>query len=279
MKNITAGYETALAGEVTQIATCWRCERRDGQVFGFTDHDNPLIFDGLEYEASSGYTATAVKDSDTLAVDNLDVEGVFKSDRITDDDLLAGLWDYAEVRIFEVVWSDLSLGALKVRKGRMGNVTMGKLSFNAELRGLMQNLQQEVGRLYGVACDADLGDSRCGVDLDALMVTGSVVYRNDNRVLFDTSRTEADGYFDYGLLTWTSGNNAGLSMEVKRYIQVNGLIELALPMFYDVFSTDTFELRPGCNKAFSTCIAKFDNADSFRGFPHIPGPSKMISGG
>lgn len=278
-KSISTALQIAQAAETSTFATCWRCERRDGQVFGFTDHDRVLTIDGLDYEASSGYTATAIRDTQTLAVDNLDVEGVFASGQITEEDLLAGLWDYAEVRIFEVDWSDLTKGIMRLRKGRIGAVTTGKLSFNAELRGLMQNLQQQVGRLYGPACDADLGDARCGVDLDALMVTGAVEYRNDNRVIFDSSRTEADGWFDYGLLTWVTGNNAGLSMEVKRYLNVSGLIELVLPMPYTVFAGDQYEIRPGCDKAFTTCVNKYSNGDRFRGFPHVPGPSRMISGG
>lgn len=278
MKSISIGLAESYSKTTTSIATCWRVQRRDGAVFGFTDHESTLNIAGLDYEASSGYTATAIRDTQDLAVDNLDVEGVFASGRITEEDLLAGLWDYAEVRIFEVDWKDLSKGILRLRKGRMGAVTSGKLSFNAELRGLMQHFQQQVGRLYGAGCDADLGDSRCGIDLDTFMVTGSITSFNDRRVLFDSSRTEENGWFDFGLITWTSGNNAGLSMEVKRYLLSTGLIELVLPMPFPVFATDQYELRPGCDKAFSTCKAKYNNVVRFRGQPHVPGPSRMISG-
>ena len=30
-------------------------------------------------------------------------------------------------------------------------------------------------------------------------------------------------------------------------------------------------IRAGCDKAFATCKAKFDNASNFQGFPHLPG--------
>jgi uncharacterized phage protein (TIGR02218 family) len=32
-----------------------------------------------------------------------------------------------------------------------------------------------------------------------------------------------------------------------------------------------FSVLAGCDKAFSTCKKKFDNALNFRGFPHLPG--------
>ena len=34
-----------------RAALCWRVERADGEVFGFTDHDAPITFGGLTYEA------------------------------------------------------------------------------------------------------------------------------------------------------------------------------------------------------------------------------------
>jgi uncharacterized phage protein (TIGR02218 family) len=31
------------------------------------------------------------------------------------------------------------------------------------------------------------------------------------------------------------------------------------------------ELRDGCDKRFTTCVARFANAANFRGEPHLPG--------
>jgi hypothetical protein len=33
----------------------------------------------------------------------------------------------------------------------------------------------------------------------------------------------------------------------------------------------------GCDKLFSTCRTKFDNAENFRGFPHMPGNDFTLS--
>jgi hypothetical protein len=57
MKTLTAEFAAHIAGEVTTLATCWRLERTDGWVCGFTDHDQDIGYDGLTYVASTGFHA------------------------------------------------------------------------------------------------------------------------------------------------------------------------------------------------------------------------------
>lgn len=38
-----------------------------------------------------------------------------------------------------------------------------------------------------------------------------------------------------------------------------------------VVEGDALVLTAGCDRRFATCRAKFENAEQFRGFPHIPG--------
>ena len=51
--------------------------------------------------------------------------------------------------------------------------------------------------------------------IQGLTVTGTVTGVTDARVFTDTSRSEAHDFFMGGLVTWTSGDNNGLKMEVK----------------------------------------------------------------
>ena len=48
-------------------------------------------------------------------------------------------------------------------------------------------------------------------------------------------------------------------------------IELWQPANAAIEEGDAFVVTAGCNKRFSTCRQKFDNAVTFRGFPHMPG--------
>ena len=63
-----------------------------------------------------------------------------------------------------------------MRRGAIGQVRRGRLAFVAEVRSLAHLLNQTVGRTFQHACDAELGDARCGVDLDdpAFKGAGSV---------------------------------------------------------------------------------------------------------
>jgi len=271
VKGASAGLATHLAGELTTLATCWKITRRDGQVLGFTTHVQDLTVSGVTYLSAIGsYTATAIRTSSDMAVDNLDVDAIFDSSSLSEVDLRAGKYDFAQVEIFQVNYADLTQGVLKLRRGWLGEVASHGHYFKAELRGLMQALQQTIGRVYGKRCDADLGDTRCKVNLPGITIT-SAVTSVASRQQFDGSAVPGRRG---GLLTWTSGANNGAKMEVHS-VSVNTIV-LVLPMGYDIAVGDTYTVYPGCDKLLSTCKAVFSNVVNFRGFPYIPGPDKAL---
>lgn len=288
MKSISAGLATHLAGEVTTLATCWRVTQIHGGSptlqLGFTDHDKDLVISGVTYKSIVGFNASDVATNSSLAVDNLDVLGVLSSPSITEDDLRAGLWDYAEIRIFLVNWANLSHGSYKMRFGHLGEVTVKRDSFSAELRGLMQELSTSIGQITSPACRTQLGDIECGVNLTGspgYTVTGAITAVGNEITLFDSSRFEAAGYFTHGKITFTSGLNRYLSMEVKDFSSGSpiGTIILHLPMPYAVGIGDTYSMHAGCDKIITTCIAKFNNVVNFRGEPYLPGIDKIVQVG
>ena len=63
----------------TTLCWCWRLTRRDGIELGFTDHDRDVTFDGTTFEAAAGFTATEMRDSVGLSVDNLEVTSALTS--------------------------------------------------------------------------------------------------------------------------------------------------------------------------------------------------------
>lgn len=172
MKTASAELDAHFQQEVTTLTTCWRITRLDLEQFHFTEHDKniPFDIDGLgtsaTYKASSSYNRSAIKNDDTLAVDNLDLTGVLALVDVDETDLRRGLFDYAVVEIFMVNWEDLTQGAMKLRKGRLGEATItGNGLFFAELRGLTQAYSRRIGELYTPECRVDLGDERCKVPI------------------------------------------------------------------------------------------------------------------
>ena len=281
MRVLPAGLQEHLDSGATTLCWCWRVLRADGVTLGFTDHDHDLVFNGATFEAATGFAASDVESTVGLGVDNLDVESVLRSGTLNEDDLAAGLFDGAEVEIFRVNWQDTSQRAL-IRTGQLGEVTRGRHSFRAEIRGLAHELQQPKGRLYQFGCDVDLGDARCTVDLElaAFKSAGSVTQSDGARVLSVSGLDSFESdWFTRGLLTWTSGANTSLKMEVKLHTKAVGAvtIELWQLMCQPIAVGDAFSVTAGCDKQFSTCRGKFNNVVNFRGFPHIPGNDFAVS--
>ncbi len=48
-------------------------------------------------------------------------------------------------------------------------------------------------------------------------------------------------------------------------------LELWQPAALPLVAAQTFTVSAGCDKQLGTCRAKFANAATFRGFPHMPG--------
>ncbi len=106
-------------------------------------------------------------------------------------------------------------------------------------------------------------------------VSGTVKAVSDRYGFTDTARTEADDYWTGGLITWTSGANTGRKMEIRSF--ASGVFDLFLPMPSEIAVGDTYAVQPGCDKSFSTCCAKYNNAANFRGEPHVPGTDAVLS--
>jgi uncharacterized phage protein (TIGR02218 family) len=281
VKTLPTGLQAHLDSGVTTLAWCWKLERRDGAVLGFTDHDRNLDFDGVTFAAATGFTASEVVSSLGLAIDNLEVQGALAAAVIAEDDLAAGIYDGASVELWRVNWADTDQRVL-MRKGTLGEVTRGELAFTAELRGLAHALHQTVGRTFQRLCDADLGDTRCGVDLDAAQFKGAGIVDGvaDDRVLTVSGLGAFDSnWFRFGRLAWTSGANAGRLAEVKGHGRSSASTTLTLWQRAPkpVEAGDTFTVTAGCDKTLDTCKARFDNIENFRGFPHMPGNDRAFA--
>ena len=57
--------------------------------------------------------------------------------------------------------------------------------------------------------------------------------------------------------------------------QYNSII-LASELPYKIEVGDNFNITAGCDKQFSTCCNKFNNAINFRGEPHLPGTDILL---
>jgi hypothetical protein len=420
MKTITLAMDAHLLGEVTSLASLWKITRTDGTVMGFTDHDEDIVYGGVTYKASTGWTRSQLQETSNFAVNTADIMSLLDDVTITKADLRAGKYNHAAVEMFMINWEDHAMGVIKVTRGWYGEVVRLGDKYSVEYRNIMKALEQNICETYSERCRADLGDARCGVDVSTLWQNGSVVSvtsrqkfrasgirglsspldntppapsivlaggghlragedvwlravlitaagkttmgfatKISNTVLnnkitvslpalpgwmtavtgweiygaynvhnatepnynqyvrlnepsaiavlssFDidhiptpselsTTWTPLGGtqppdddssnlgtsnpldYFNVGLLTWLTGANAGLSMEIKYLNSSTIELNLFLPMGFPVVEGDTFQARPGCNKTMANCNA-FGAILNFRGEPHVPGRDKVLA--
>jgi len=283
MKQLSTDLQSHLDTGATTLCWCWRLTRTDGVELGFTDHDRDLTFDGATFEADSGFTASEVASSIGLSVDSMEAEGALQSDHLNETDLAQGLYDNAVVEVWRVNWADVSERVL-MRKGNLGEVSVNDGAFVAEVRGLAHELNQAQGRVYQAQCDADLGDDRCKVNLNASAFAGSgsvdSVVAPASIVVSGIDSFDA-GWFSRGFLTWDTGGNAGIKMEVKRHAKSGGTrtLDFWQAPAVAIQAGDAFTIKAGCDKQLATCRDKFDNVKNFRGFPHIPGNDFIVEGG
>ncbi len=278
MKALSAPLLAHYALGTTTLATCWKATLTNGTVVAATSHDTDIVFGGVTYFSTQGYTGTDIESTAALNPDNLELSGFLQSPAITDADIYSGRWDYAAIELFEVNYADLTQGKNVLRSGTLGEVKAGRSAFTAELRGVMQAYTRTIVRLTTKECTADLGDSRCKKVLTAFTFTGTVGSVTGNRVINDAARTQAANYFTAGKLTFTSGLNNGLSMEVKSSIV--GQLTLYEAMPFAIAPGDTYSVIAGCTKRFTEdCGTKFANKVNFRGFPHLPGADIYKPGG
>ncbi|WIY52464.1 DUF2163 domain-containing protein [Devosia sp. YIM 151766] len=280
MKAISSGLQAHLDSGATTLAWCWRITRSDGVVHGFTDHDRVLAFLGTDFEPDSGFIASEIRTGSDLAVDAQDAEGVLSSDRITETDILDGRWDNAVVEVWRVNWRNVSQRVL-MRQGNIGQVRRGRSIFVAEMRSLAHVLNQTVGRVYQASCDADLGDSRCKINLEssAYRGTGAVAAFSGGRAFTASGLGSfASELFSLGTIQWTSGANNGRRADAASHSVSGGVVSVALleEPVRGIEAGDTFLIRAGCDKALGTCRTKFSNVVNFRGFPTIPGHDAIL---
>ena len=288
-----------LASEVTTLATCWHVKRRDGVVYGFTDHDCDICINGTTYWACGGFKASAIATSSSLAVDNLNIAGALQHEAISTNDLLSRLYDYAEIELFMADYECSLPEKLALRRGWLGEVHMSEQKFVVEVRGLTQALIAKVGDLYSAGCRASFGDDRCraggGANLVIMNMVVSEVLGDDeilseslrevvhNRKIFDPSgaiilevneRLMFEKMIAYGRIRFCSGDNSGWEMETRDY--KNGMLRTSGPMPHGVLVGDEFMVIYGCDKSLKMCGSTYNNVANFRGEPHIPNASRGL---
>jgi uncharacterized phage protein (TIGR02218 family) len=267
---------------VTCIALAWRITRADGVRVAVTQHDRDIVFGGTTFVSTGSFIGADHEKDLGLSPDRTALSGALRVGAISEADLALGRWDQAKVEAFWVDWSN-PVDFIPMWQGLVAGVSWRGSNFDLDIVGPQSVLNREIGRVYARTCDAVLGDARCKVDLAApgralsAAITAKVA---DRCVAIALPATLIAGDFVGGAFAVVSGA-AGLWQCDVTNIEVTPttwLISTSRPFPIAPAIGDMIKITLSCDKAFSTCKARFANALNFRGQPTLPGDDIAFGG-
>ncbi len=274
-----------------------------GHPFPSKYAQNMTVVTPVTYVPADGLTFSALEHKDDGSPNNTQVTGFLRGSGIDEADIRARLYDGATFELRTVNWSDLTQGDMKLLSGTVGDVTMVNGQFQIELRGLNQWLTTMVGAVYGPICRAELFGGgaegidpanhwKCRLNRADWVQTGTLLSVSDSLTLVPSpssallmigSATPAvaapAGWFDSGVIKFTSGALSGFSFEVSTWDGTTLVLFGGAPMPFPPAAGDSFQIEPGCSKLMSICHSKFNNAVNFAGEPNIPGINVLSTAG
>lgn len=176
-------------------------------------------------------------------------------------------------RSFAKNYGGNSCGSLHVFSGRVSSLS--KISgheVSMSIRSDLEILDVQMPRnVYMAQCIHTLYDTGCTLSKAAFTVTGNTTGGSTTSQV-NCNLAQAAGYFDLGVIKFTSGQNNQVQRTVRKHN--NGVVQVIPPLPYAPLTGDLFQIRPGCDKQLTTCSAKFSNSGNFRGYPFIPAPEQ-----
>ena len=259
------------------LAFCWKITREDGLVLGFTEHDRLLEIEGITYQPIGSPSPTSFAATSELSVDNSGMDGLIFPGLVEQEDLIAGKFDNAAVEVFIADW----WGSSKIRTLQLGNI--GQITFNnriyqAEVRGIAQKLQQARVKRTVSLCPLRFGEqgpNKCNKDLSGLTDSGSVT-DVDTSSMFSVPTGRPSKFFNEGTLTFTSGKNEGVTLDIQTHQGSRIILWEPAPFKPEV--GDNCILVAGCEKTLKAC-KEYNNIENFGGDPFVPGTDFYLRGG
>lgn len=289
MRAVDPRLKASIQAEAATLTILLKIAPKIGTPLGFTRHPDDIAFDGLTYRASPGMGVSQLQTATGLSVDNLDASGLLDDQIITEADVLGGKYDSAKHELSIVDYEHLDYGKMLLLSGRVYEIRLADEVFTAQLGSLGSLLGRPVGSVTSPRCRVkQFGDAQCGINLDGNHPTLNLPYRLSGatittvtgRLSFQIAgAVHPTGFFNNGRLLFTSGGNAGLAIEVKRYAReadnATGTFTLQEPLLRAFAVGEVFTVTAGCNRTYSQCD-EYGNAVNQRAEPFTPGMRRLL---
>lgn len=274
MRTASAGFTTALGQEVTTLCRLFRVTRLDGTVYRFTDAVEPVVYAGDTYRSDVSFTSSAIlTTAEFLQAQSVNVNIALADDAIKEADLRSRRYKGAKGELFIFDYSNPTNGALRMYTGRFGRIEhgdKGRVAIDL-LPASSAGNRMITEEFYSPTCRAALGDARCTVDIEATAVDFTVtVVSGGGATVKAAALSQADDYWQIGVLKMVTGSNTGLTFDILSSDQSETAVLLVSPPIVPIAVGDTGRIYRGCTKQPTFCRDEFDNIVNFRGEPFVP---------
>jgi uncharacterized phage protein (TIGR02218 family) len=277
MRIIEDNLKISFEQDTTNIIKCWKIVLKNGTVTGFTTNSENLFYENVNYNAFSGDDVRNIKSNLDIEEDSFEFSNIISSDLISENDVLSGKYDNAKIEIFLLDAKNQNNGKVILLTGTISDIECKGNVFTAKVKGLKDEINKTIGEVYSPLCRCSFCDAKCGLSKSNFTLTATISNVIDEITFITDDATilsKTTGYFDNGVIEFISGKNKGHKMEIKQHAGGTFILSLNLP--YSLVISDKFNIIAGCNKQFTTCCEKFNNAVNFRGEPHLPGIDTLL---
>jgi uncharacterized phage protein (TIGR02218 family) len=284
MKNASAELISLLnTSDNLKVADLYTFTLTNGTVLRYTSADFDVEYNGNTYLCeNAGIKRSSMSWQTGLSVDSLDLEFYPK-----DTDLVGtlplvqafrnGTFDGASLQLdmaFFENWTDTPLVLEKLFLGNVDVDEIGGNNVKVEVKSITEILNTKIPRnIYQSACAYTLYGAGCGVNKATFSSNASVLV-NTTKTVIKCSLAQSVGYFDQGVILFTSGQNLNVKRSIKAH--TSGQLTLNYPLQYTPEIGDTFTVSAGCDRTMNSCKNKFNNLANFPETPFIPNPDKTL---
>jgi hypothetical protein len=312
MKVVSTATLAILASGKYYKVECYRIALANGSTFNFTAGDATLLVGGVLYKGGLTIVRGALTQKVGLDSQSLDLTIQPQPDypggpvTLNGQGFLSccrsGALDGARITMYKGFFNfpaagsqlDTSPGLVPWFQGTVNEIQAGRYSADITVNDDIELLKVQMPRnVLCAGCVHTLFDVGCTLNKAQNMYSGKISSVPSANTILSTltsgaAFSQADGYFDLGVITFTSGVLEGGTYPIAAYLNAGGSIQAVIPWVATPAVGDTFTFVPGCDKSQATCNSnKFilpsgsagSNGRHFRGAPYVPQPETLYDGG
>jgi len=258
MRNLSKNINNAIS-EFQSFIYCFHITLQDETNIYLTESDKFIKLGSIIFAPYSGLSLKEGEFNDS-SQNYIVLEGIFEKNGIeAQTDLTT-----ATIKIL-MLFGDVSHHFITY-----SCITHNKtdLGFNICLQPATESYKKSIIQSFSKTCRANFGDLKCKADKNAYgyMYNIKEIF-NNTLIVFEMQKE--DGYFNCGNATFEREPLQPV-LHIKIVTQSGGQVTLDKVITDNMKHFKKVKLIAGCDKNFTTCCNKFDNAINFRGEPFIP---------